>query len=272
MPETLKLALFGKPVEHSLSPRIHRAFAQQTGASVTYTAITAGPDTFTEAWNSFVAAGGCGANITLPLKQAAMAVADQLDDSARQAGAANTLLLQDRAWQAHNTDGWGLLADLDRLGIALEDRKILILGAGGAAAGILGPLLARQPEQLIIANRTLSKATALCQQHASPQLSAAQWQDIYELEQIDLLINATAMGHQGTAPQLPVAGLEPAGQVYDLNYGVASAPLIALCHRKTLACHSGLGMLVAQAARSFELWTGQMPDWSAVLDALAAES
>ena len=272
MTEPLQLALFGQPVKHSLSPRIHRAFSSRTGAPVEYQAIDTGTGQFAERWREFHESGGHGANITMPLKSMAAEIADQLDDSARTAGAVNTLVLQNRQWRGYNTDGWGLLADLDRLQIALTDQKVLILGAGGATAGILGPLLQRQPEHVLVANRTRHKAETLCQGHASDRLQALPWASIYELEQIDLLINATAMGHEGTAPQLPVAGLSGGGRVYDLNYGPAAAPLAAVCKRKTVAYESGMGMLVAQAARSFELWTGQMPDWSAVLETLDESS
>ena len=272
MPEPLKLALFGQPVTHSLSPGIHNAFARQLDITVDYEAVTAGPDDFAEAWQAFVASGGRGANFTMPLKNVALAIADDLHESARQAGAANTLVRREGGWQAHNTDGWGLLADLDRLQISLQGATVLILGAGGAVAGILGPLLSRQPGQLIIANRTLSKAQGLCRKHTGQPLQAIEWQEIHQLQGIDLLINATALGHQGTAPQLPAAGMEPCGRVYDLNYGKAAAPLGEVCERRNLAYSSGLGMLVAQAARSFEIWTGQMPDWSAVLTTLCSDS
>lgn len=266
------LAVFGSPVAHSLSPRIHQDFARQCGLEIDYRAIEVGNATdFARRVRELAARGGRGCNVTVPFKQTAWELAYRASEPAARARAANTLLFEDDGHcYADNTDGAGLVDDLQGpLARRLAGARILLLGAGGAAAGVLGALQQAGAGEVVIANRTARSARDLAERHADlGPVGACSLDDIGTGAPYDLLLNATSLGHRGEAPPLAAEWLRPDGLCYDLNYGRAAAPLRRACARQGLAYSDGLGMLVAQAARSFALWTGRRPDTQPVLDAL----
>jgi len=265
-PPVIRLAVFGKPIAHSLSPHIHGRFARQLGLAVDYRAIEATPESFPGQVRGLIADGGRGCNVTVPLKQAAWMLAADSSSSAQRARAANTLVF-DADIFADNTDGQGLLDDLATLpGALVEGARICLLGAGGAAAGILASLLHAHPERVVIANRTPARAQELANRHADlGRIDTCVPSELGEQGPFDLLINATSRGHQGSAPALEAAWFTPGGLCYDLNYGSAAAPLKRTCETADIPYADGLGMLVGQAALSFELWTGKRPDVGPVL-------
>ena len=265
-PPVIRLAVFGKPVTHSLSPHIHGQFARQLGLVVDYRAIEATPESFPGQVKDLIADGGRGCNVTVPLKQAAWMLAADSSPSAQRARAANTLVFDGDIF-ADNTDGQGLLDDLSTLpGALVEGARICLVGAGGAAAGILASLLHAHPKRVVIANRTPARAQELADRHADlGQIDTCAPADLGEQAPFDLLINATSRGHQGSSPALDPAWFTPGGLCYDLNYGSAAAPLKRACETADIPYADGLGMLVGQAALSFELWTGKRPDVGPVL-------
>ena len=271
MTAALKLAVFGDPVEHSLSPGIHAEFGRQLGLPLDYRRIRSSIDELPERLREFAANGGSGANLTPPLKNAGIRVCQRIDPAARQARAVNTLKRCNEGWSGHNTDGPGLLADLDRLGLAVAQRRVLIVGAGGATAGLLGPLLDRQPTEILLLNRTVERAVELAERfaHRGP-IRAAGLDDEGEAEDFDLLLQATSIGHQGQLPPIRLKWLARQATVYDLNYGPAHQPLAIWAKAHDLPCHDGLGMLVGQAALAFAIWTGQKPDIGKALEALSS--
>lgn len=271
MSQTFKLAVFGDPVAHSLSPRIHGLFAAQLGLAIDYVRIQASSGALPEKIGAFAAGGGIGANLTVPLKQTGLRLCSWLEPAARQARAVNTLKRVDQYWHGYNTDGAGLLLDLERLGIRVAQARILIIGAGGATAGILGPLLAAEPAHVHILNRNEARAQGLAErfEHLGP-VSAGSLAQPGPLPAADLLIQATSLGHQGQLPPLSAHWLAPQARVYDLNYGPAFQPLALWCQQNGLNAHHGLGMLIGQAAQAFEIWTGQRPDISRVIEELTA--
>lgn len=266
------LAVFGQPVHHSLSPRIHARFADAAGLEVVYTAIEAAPGTLAEALETFATAGGIGCNITLPLKGEAAALAGSCSDRVIRAGAANTLIRDGEAWAAENTDGAGLVADLRRLGLDPADRRILLVGAGGAAAGVTAALLAAGPRELCIVNRSVQKALDLAASHADLGPVSGEGFDTLSDAPFDLVLNATSLGHGGELPPLDASQFTAGAALYDLNYGAAAAPLAEWARARGLRHADGLGMLVGQAVESFELWTGFRPDVGPVLEALRLQS
>ncbi len=271
MSRALKLALFGDPVEHSRSPEIHRRFGEQTGVELEYTTIRCSSPEFGPRFAAFIVAGGSGANLTLPLKQAGLAVCQQVDPDARAARAVNTLVKRADGWHGYNTDGPGLLLDLQGLGIPVTDQRILVIGAGGATAGILAPLLAQSPRLLAILNRTGARAEALAEKHGHRgHVIGGGFEHSEALKDFDLLIQAGSSGHHGILPPLERRWLKPGAQAYDLNYGPAHRAFADWCREHKLPCHDGLGMLVGQAALAFEIWTGQLPDTAPVVQALRA--
>ena len=266
--QLIRLAVFGQPVARSLSPRIHARFADQFGLAVDYRAVEATPETFPQLAAELAADGGRGCNITVPLKSHAWKLAAASSETAQRARAANTLLFESRdEWFADNTDGPGLVADLKSgLGCGLSGARICLLGAGGAAAGVLGPLMSAGPDHVLIANRTPETAQYLADSHADlGAVEACPLTGIAARAPFDLVINATSLGHRGREPEIEAAWLRPGGLCYDLNYGAAAAPLSGRCTRHGIRYSDGLGMLVHQAALSFRLWTGKMPDTEPVL-------
>ncbi len=210
----------------------------------------------------------------MPLKQEAWRLAAQASEEVSLAQAANTLVYQPSGWFAHTTDGAGLLADLtENHAIELFDQRILILGAGGATAGILGRLLAENPHQVVLVNRNLERAQRLSDRfESSGRISVTSWSDLKRQGTFNLVINATSLGHQGEAPALPASCFAPGGLCYDLNYFKASLPLKKLCTEMHLPYVDGLGMLVEQAAKSFSIWTGKQPETGAVINACRREA
>jgi shikimate dehydrogenase len=272
--ELIRLALFGQPVKTSLSPVIHRRFADQFSLKIDYQLIETGAKGFPAALENFRLAGGIGCNVTLPLKQDAWRLAASASTEVSLAQAANTLVYQPSGWFAHTTDGAGLVADLsENHSIELFNQRILILGAGGAAAGILGRLLAENPHQIVLVNRNVDRARSLSERFASSgRISATSWFDLPRQGTFNLVINATSLGHQGGAPDLPVSSFAPGGLCYDLNYFKASLPLKKLCEEMHQPYIDGLGMLVEQAAKSFSIWTGQQPETGTVINACRREA
>lgn len=265
-----RYAVFGHPVKHSQSPRIQAAFAAQTGQALSYEAIEAPLDGFEATLRAFLAAGGRGGNVTVPFKEQAFRLADRCDDLAAQAQAVNTLRVEpDGRLAGFNTDGIGLLRDLTQnLGVPLRGRRVLLLGAGGAAAGVIGPLLAAGVAELVIANRTAPRAQALAGRFAgrgpihTSELAAPGGG-------FDVVLNATAAGLGGQAPAVPVSVFGPGAVAYDLVYGPAAEAFLSLARRAGVtACNDGLGMLVEQAAEAFWLWRGVRPATAPVIAAL----
>lgn len=264
----IRLAVFGMPVAHSLSPTIHRQFAQQCGLEIDYQAIETTPRDFVSKLGELILAGGRGCNITVPLKHPAWQFAQRASASAARAQAANTLVFAGpRDCFADNTDGYGLIRDLSRCRfVPLSGKRIMIIGAGGAAAGILGDLLQLSPAEIVLANRSLERAQALTLRFASMgRLSSCTLDQLDAQGPFDLVINATSLAHRGLYPPLPAALFTSRSLCYDLNYGAAAKPLREHCESRGIRYQDGLGMLVAQAAASFTLWTGKHPDIESVL-------
>lgn len=267
---TDRYAVFGNPIAHSKSPQIHRLFAQQTGQDLTYETILAPLDDFTSVAKDFFQQGQ-GANITVPFKEDAYRLADQLTERARLAGAVNTLKRQaDGSLLGDNTDGAGLLNDLsNNAGISLTGLNILLLGAGGAVRGVLEPLLAQQPARLVIANRTEEKAAHLASLFADFGLVEVSHFEALQTP-FDLIINGTSASLSGAVPPIPVLCVQAGHTLcYDMMYSKEPTAF----NRWALECGAaraldGLGMLVEQAAESFALWRGVRPETQSVLSLL----
>lgn len=273
--DLIRLAVFGMPVKHSLSPAIHTQFGRQYGIEIDYQAIETAAGNLRRNAAAFALAGGTGCNVTLPLKHEAWELAQERSPAAERAHAANTLVFRGpHDWLADNTDGRGLLRDLARCLSSFEARPlagshILILGAGGAVAGILGDLLDEAPAAIMIANRNAARAEELALRFAqSGTVSACAADALEEQGDFDLVINATPLGHSGKAPHLPASLFSSGGFCYDLNYGAAAKPLREHCAARGIDYQDGLGMLVEQAAIGFALWTGRQPETQAVLQQL----
>jgi shikimate dehydrogenase len=273
----IRLAVFGSPISQSQSPAIHGRFAQQCGLDIDYRAIEANASSFAGLLRNLVDRGARGCNITAPLKNEAWKLAHSATESAERAQAANTLLFHEPdTWLADNTDGRGLVQDLSaNLGQKIGGSRICIIGAGGATAGILGDLLEQGPTSITIANRTLERAQNLQQAFSDisgavteSTIKAISLDDLATSGSFDLIINATSLGHASRHPKLPPAMLLPGSLCYDLNYGNAAEPLRTYCRQAGIRYEDGLGMLVEQAALSFELWTSHQPDTSPVLRAM----
>lgn len=276
-----RYGVIGYPIAHSGSPQIHRMFAAQTGQHLVYERLEAKPEDFERAVREFAGNGGRGLNVTVPHKEAAAALADRLSGRAAEAGAVNTLSFEPEGIYGDNTDGAGLLRDLtENLGVKLEGSAVLVLGAGGAARGILAPLLAARPARLVIANRTVSRAEQLVERFGGPcQLAACALDDVPALEYA-LVVNATSAtltanpaAAAGEAPAWPDAAISPGTFCYDLSYQAEPTPFCAWAQaRGARRCVMGFGMLVEQAAESFALWRGIRPDTAPVLRALAVSA
>ncbi|HEX6591294.1 MAG TPA: shikimate dehydrogenase [Moraxellaceae bacterium] len=262
-----RYCVFGNPVAHSKSPLIHREFARQTGQPVSYEARLAPLDGFAAALAAFWQEGGRGCNVTVPFKEEAWRLAAVRSQRAEKAGAVNTLLLgKDGRVYADNTDGVGLVRDLTQnAGLPLAGRRVLVLGAGGAVRGVLGPLLAQSPAALVVANRTVEKARLLAQLFADEgAVTAAAPADLAG-QSFDLVINGTSASLQGELPPLP-AGLFATGALaYDMMYGAHPTVFLQWAAQQQAATRDGLGMLVEQAAEAFFLWRQQRPQTANLL-------
>lgn len=262
-----QFAVFGHPVAHSLSPHIHAAFARQLRIDLEYQAIDVEEDGFAEALRTFAAGNGIGANVTLPLKEAAFALCAQVSERAQHAGAVNTLLREGEHWHGDNTDGVGLVRDLtERQALDLRERRTLMLGAGGAARGIAPALLDAGIGELTILNRTGARADALADALGQPGRVHPRYLDeLSRLGDFDLIINATSAGRSGQLPELHGQLVNRRTAAVDLSYGEVAVPFLAWA-RAAGCSHAvdGLGMLVEQAAESFALWHGRRPQTDTV--------
>ena len=262
-----RYALVGHPVEHSRSPLIHTVFARQTGQRLTYELIDAEPPAFETAVRGFGAAGGKGMNVTVPHKEAAFALCNRSSEAATAAGAVNTISIANGVLSGHNTDGIGFIRDLTvNLRQSLAGARIVVLGAGGAARGIIGPLLKENPSELTLANRTKERADGLVAKLGGASLVARTFTELADLAAPDFLINATSAGLKGEAPPFPASLVGPQTFCYDLVYGSNDTPFVvwAKTHGAARAIH-GWGMLVEQAAESFAIWRGVRPDTKPLL-------
>jgi len=268
-----RYAVMGNPIQHSKSPRIHSLFAAQTGQNIEYSAIQVDPGGLEQAIGNFQASGGKGLNITVPFKREAWRVMDELSERARLAGAVNTILFRGDERIGDNTDGIGLIRDLcDNHHIRLRNRHILLLGAGGAARGVLGPLLEKEPARLVIANRTPQRAEQLAQDFSRHGEIYGCGFPAIEGERFHLIINATAASLAGELPPLPDDLLLDQGCCYDMMYGPQPTPFLRWAERHGAGKRiDGLGMLVEQAAESFHLWRGVRPETRPVIDTLRDE-
>jgi shikimate dehydrogenase len=263
-----RYAIIGHPVAHSKSPWIHAEFARQTAQDIEYVRIEAPLAGFARTLDEFRAAGGRGANVTLPFKdQAFRYCQNSVTARAGAAGAVNTLIFQNGKTHGDNTDGVGLLRDLAiNLGCEIAGKRVLLMGAGGAAQGVIAPLLAASPGRLVVANRTADKASALAQRYGA---SAGGGYDVLGAEQFDLVINATSAGLASEPPELAQTAFAPGALGYDMVYG-RDTPFLAMARAAGARACDGSGMLVEQAAESFLLWRGLRPDTAPVLAALRA--
>jgi shikimate dehydrogenase len=271
-----RYAVVGNPVAHSKSPYIHAQFAEQTGEPVEYTHLLAPVDGFVPHVRAFIEAGGRGMNVTVPFKLEAHALADHLSPRAAAAGAVNTLSFREDGIHGDNTDGIGLVRDIEvNLRVALKGARILLLGAGGAARGVVLPMLDRLPQSLTIVNRTSSKADELVAQFAAAsreahcELTGGSARAI-QPHAYDVIVNATAGSLDAALPECDDAAFGAGTLAYDMMY--SAQPTVFMRHARTLGARAadGLGMLVEQAAESFYIWRGVRPDGAPVLAALRA--
>jgi shikimate dehydrogenase len=268
-----RYAVLGNPVAHSQSPFIHAMFAQATGEAVEYTRVLCELDGFDAAVRAFAASGGKGCNVTVPFKFDAPRLAARVSDRAALAQAANVLRFDAGGWFADNTDGIGLVNDIQHnAGVALRAARVLLVGAGGAAAGVLGPLLAQRPVEVVVANRTPVKAHALVERHAAVAdgvaLRAAALEDCGE--RFDVVINSASTSLAGADVPVAERVLRPGTLAVDLMYGPAAQGFVRWAQRHGAVGRDGLGMLVEQAAEAFFVWRGVRPESAPVLAALRA--
>ncbi len=270
-----RYAVIGNPVAHSLSPAIHARFAAQLGERIEYVALLAPLDGFRSAVERFFGAGARGANVTLPFKAQAFELADAPSERAREAGAANLLARgEDGGIVADNTDGAGLVADLrGNLGVQIAGATILMIGAGGAAQGVMAPLLEQSPARLVIANRSEERARALASRFAARgRIEACALDRIPRLE-FGLVVNATSASTLGEPLALADDSmLRPGVLAYDMAYGAAARPFLQRASARGARACDGLGMLVEQAAESYRLWRGRRPATREVIAELRAGS
>ncbi|MEJ2602921.1 MAG: shikimate dehydrogenase [Gammaproteobacteria bacterium] len=264
-----RYGVMGYPVSHSRSPVIHRLFATQTGQNMTYELLEVAPQELEHAIRTFQRQGGRGLNITLPHKSEVARLVDELSEAASTAGAVNTLSIGPERILGDNTDGTGLVRDLTvNEEIPLRGSRILILGAGGATRGIMAPLLEEEPAAITIANRTLSKATALAGHFGSQgRVAACRFDELGPETPVDLIINATSAGVKGEDMPFPAAVIGAATICYDLSYGSGETPFTRWATEHGAARSiTGWGMLVEQAAESFRIWRGVRPETAPILN------
>ena len=270
--------VFGHPIEHSKSPWIQARFAELTGQTLQYEKTWVALDAFSASVHAFRAAGGKGCNVTLPFKTEAAALATECGPRVALAQACNTLKFDGEHIYGENTDGLGLVTDLiSNAGFALQGRRILLIGAGGASAGVLGPLLTQKPHCIWVANRTIDKAIQLVARHASLALAEGVDCQAFGLtheailsRSFDLVINASSSSLQQAALPVPASVLHANGLACDLMYGPAALGFLEWARAHGTEARDGLGMLVEQAAASFQLWRGVQPPTQEVLADLRA--
>lgn len=264
-------AVIGNPIEHSKSPVIHHAFAELTHQDIQYERVLAPLDNFAGTVHTLIAQGFKGANVTVPFKLEAFALAHRLTERAQDAGAVNTLIFTQEGIIGDNTDGVGLVRDItENLGVSIKGKRVLLIGAGGASEGVLHPLLAAQPELLIITNRTLDKALNMVKRVEARDemlyvsVNAHAFDDLAG-QQFDIVINATSAGLTDSQLPLPEDIFASGALAYDMMYGRVT-PFMAFAHQHGALVVDGLGMLIEQAAEAFYLWRGVRPDTAPVIE------
>ncbi|CAH9059860.1 Shikimate dehydrogenase (NADP(+)) [Pseudoalteromonas holothuriae] len=263
-----KYAVFGHPIKHSKSPMIHQAFATQCKQQISYEAILSPLDGFKESIKQFFASGGKGANVTLPFKEEAFELANQLTQRAQLAGAVNTLKLLDNGLiLGDNTDGAGLVADLKRQDAELDNATLLLLGSGGAARGCIYPLLQAGIKQIVIANRTASKAQTLAQEFAQFGDVVGVGLDSINQQPYSIIVNSTSSSVTGSVPDIPSSVLQSCLLAYDMFYSEQQTSFLQWVgeHNKQTTLVDGMGMLVGQAAEAFVVWRNTKPDIESVI-------
>jgi len=273
-PSPDKYAVVGYPVAHSWSPFIHGLFAKQVGHSIAYSRLEVPPEALTDRVVEFFAADGQGLNVTLPHKQAACLIARERTPRAEMAGAVNTLALRSNGVFGDNTDGAGLIADLARnLSFDLRGTRVLLLGAGGAARGVLGPLLEADPEYLEIANRNEQRATELAREFSTLGTVHGCGFDAITDSTFDLVLNATSASLQDTIPPIPPGVIGPTTLCYDMAYGKGDTAFTRWSKSAGAGrAETGWGMLVEQAAESFLVWRGVKPETAPVIAAVKSNT
>lgn len=263
--------MMGNPIKHSKSPLIHKEFAHLSDQDLTYSAMLVPEDGFTDAVTAFFADGGKGLNVTVPFKQEAYELADELSDRAQRAGAVNTLIcLVDGRIRGDNTDGVGMMRDIaNNHDGRVTNKRVLVVGAGGAVRGVLAPLLQENPASVVIANRTLEKAQVLADQFSDMgRIEACAFEDLAG-DAFDWIINGTSASLSGDVPPLPVSVVGEYSRCYDMMYSADVTPFNQwAANLGAAATYDGLGMLVEQAAESFRLWRGLMPPTGQVIASL----
>jgi len=273
---TDKYCVIGNPIAHSRSPDIHAAFAASTGQDMVYERCLAPLDGFADTVRALVEQGYRGANVTVPFKLEAAAIATRLEQRARLAGAVNTLRFEGGEIIGDNTDGPGLVADIVRnAGVALAGKRVLLLGAGGAARGVVLPILQQAPRAIVIANRTRATADALAAHFAAQtahpgQLSACGFDDIDSA--FDVVINATSASLSSAMPPVPAVAFCQGTLALDMMYGKMPSPFMVFAASHGATTRDGLGMLVEQAAEAFAIWRGVRPDTATLLEQMRTTS
>ncbi|MDK3023936.1 shikimate dehydrogenase [Cupriavidus taiwanensis] len=275
-----RYVVIGNPVAHSRSPAIHAAFARQTGEAVQYDRLEAPLDGFADTVRKFFADGGYGCNVTVPFKLEAYDLADQLTERAEAAGAVNTLWIEEGLVHGDNTDGIGLVRDIqDNLDTLIEGKRVLLLGAGGAAMGAMLPLIECRPSRIVVANRTASRASDMLEEfvEAADQYGVELWgggldalEGLSEDEAVDVVINASSSSLHGEVPPVPEFLLGEGVLAYDMMYGAEPTVFLQFAARCGARASDGLGMLVEQAAEAFYIWRGVRPRTAPVLAELRA--
>ena len=264
-------AVIGNPIAHSKSPIIHHAFAELTHQDIQYERVLAPLDDFAGTVHGMISHGFKGANVTVPFKLEAYAMANQLTERAQDAGAVNTLVFTPQGILGDNTDGVGLVRDItENIGVSIKGKRVLLIGAGGASEGVLHPLLAAQPELLIITNRTLDKAINMVKRVEARGEMLYVSVDAYAFDdlagqQFDIVINATSAGLTDSQLPLPASIFASGALAYDMMYGRVT-PFMAFAHQHGASVFDGLGMLIEQAAEAFYIWRGIRPDTAPVIE------
>ncbi len=275
IPTCSKYAVIGNPIAHSKSPIIHAAFAAQTGQSIEYGRVLAPLDAFAHTVNTLMIQGFGGANVTLPFKLEAFNLANHLTERASDAGAVNTLIFADDQMIGDNTDGIGLVRDIElNLNTSFTNQRVLLIGAGGAAEGVLHPILNRSPALLVITNRSVDKAINMVQKVQTQEdyqlvsVSAHAFDDLQN-QQFDIVINATSTGLTDTQLPLPKTVFAHGALAYDMMYGLET-PFMQLARVQGMNVADGLGMLVEQAAEAFYVWRGVRPKTEQIMKMVRA--